>query len=385
MADIFISYANADRPTARRLADALETCGWSVWWDHGNLRGGQHFHHIIEEAIHSARIVVAVWSKASIESRWVRDEATLALEENKLVPLRIDMARLPLGFRSIHTIDLASWTGETDAEPFDRLVKDLSHYLGPPNASGRSEHPGIPTAPIPGRQPPLGKTSSRQGRLRSRSNFWGVSKDRQPAPTDPSIEATVPKPPDPKPPNPPADAAVTAFDRGDYVTVLSFVRPAAERGDRAAQHVLGWLYDNGKGVPQDYAEAAHWFQKAADQGHADAQNNLGLLYRNGQGVPQDDAEAAGWYRKAANQGTAQAQHNLGVLYLCGQGVVQDYPKALHWFRKAADQGNALAQRSLGALYLNGWGVPQDKVQARAWMQKAAAAGDDDAKEWLAKN
>jgi hypothetical protein len=33
MADIFINYASIDRPTARRLADALEVCGWSVWWE----------------------------------------------------------------------------------------------------------------------------------------------------------------------------------------------------------------------------------------------------------------------------------------------------------------------------------------------------------------
>src|SRR3954451_9366794 len=129
MADIFISYASVDRPVARRLADTLEAHGWSVWWDYRSLRGGQHFHRIIEEAIHDARVVIAVWSKASVESRWVRDEATLALEENKLVPLRIDMARLPLGFRSIHTIDLSPWTEENESEPFERLVKDLDHYL----------------------------------------------------------------------------------------------------------------------------------------------------------------------------------------------------------------------------------------------------------------
>ena len=46
MADIFISYASVDRPFARRLADALEACGWSVWWDHRNLRGGEHFDRI---------------------------------------------------------------------------------------------------------------------------------------------------------------------------------------------------------------------------------------------------------------------------------------------------------------------------------------------------
>ena len=84
MADIFISYASVDRPIARRLADALEARGWSVWWDHSNLRGGEHFDRVIEEAIRGAKVVVVVWSKASVESGWVRDEATLALEEKKL-------------------------------------------------------------------------------------------------------------------------------------------------------------------------------------------------------------------------------------------------------------------------------------------------------------
>lgn len=84
MTDIFISYASVDRPTARRLADALETRGWSVWWDHRSLRVGQHFDRVIEEAIHGARVVVVVWSKASVESEWVRDEATLALKEKKV-------------------------------------------------------------------------------------------------------------------------------------------------------------------------------------------------------------------------------------------------------------------------------------------------------------
>jgi hypothetical protein len=131
MADIFISYANADRPVARRLAEALEAHGWSVWWDHRSLRGGQHFDRVIEEAIRDAEVVVVVWSKASVKSEWVQDEATLALRMKKLVPLRIDMARLPMRFSNIHTVDLASWDGKTDAEPFKRLVKDLGYYLGP--------------------------------------------------------------------------------------------------------------------------------------------------------------------------------------------------------------------------------------------------------------
>jgi hypothetical protein len=147
LADVFISYASDDRPFARRLADALEARGWSVWWDR-LVDGGDTFDRVIEEAIRGARVVIVVWSKVAVESGWVRDEATLALEERKLVPLRIDTADLPMRFRSIHTIDLASWTGETDAEPFERLVRTLGRYLGPPMPSDRPMHPSIPAVPV---------------------------------------------------------------------------------------------------------------------------------------------------------------------------------------------------------------------------------------------
>src|SRR5687767_5854054 len=91
MADIFISYATVDRLIVERLANALEARGWSVWWDHRSLRAGQYFDSAIEEAIRSIKVVIVVWSKISVERRWVRNEATLASSMDKLVPLRIDM------------------------------------------------------------------------------------------------------------------------------------------------------------------------------------------------------------------------------------------------------------------------------------------------------
>ena len=74
------------------------------------------------------------------------------------------------------------------------------------------------------------------------------------------------------------------------------------------------MYDNGQGVPQNYAEALKWYRLAADQGDASAQNNLGVMYAKGQGVPQNYAEALKWYRLAADQGNASAQSNLGFMY-----------------------------------------------------------------------
>ncbi len=79
--------------------------------------------------------------------------------------------------------------------------------------------------------------------------------------------------------------------------------PARGRhGSLGAVYGIGLIYDNGKGVPQDYAEAINWYRKAAERGFPPAESNLGIMYENGKGVAQDYAEAANWYRKAAEQG-----------------------------------------------------------------------------------
>ena len=65
-----------------------------------------------------------------------------------------------------------------------------------------------------------------------------------------------------------------------------------QQGDAQAQNNLGVMYENGRGVPQDYDEAVKWYRLAAAQGDADAQNNLGVMYENGRGVPQDNEEAS---------------------------------------------------------------------------------------------
>jgi hypothetical protein len=152
------------------------------------------------------------------------------------------------------------------------------------------------------------------------------------------------------------------------------IRKLAERGVAPAQCNLGYIYNNGEGVPQDYKEAVRWFRKAAEQGYAEAQDMLGLMYYMGHGVPRDYKEAARWYRKAAEQGYALAQLMLGSWYYRGQGVPQDYKEAAMWYRKAAEQGATPAQCKLGYMYNNGEGVPRDNKEAVRWYRKAAEQG-----------
>ena len=87
----------------------------------------------------------------------------------------------------------------------------------------------------------------------------------------------------------------------------------------------------------------------ADQGYANAQYNLGVMYEKGRGIAQDDAEAAKWHRKAAEQGDPFAQSRLGWMYEKGRGVAQDGAEAVKWYRKAAEQGHAGAKRALRKL------------------------------------
>jgi TPR repeat protein len=145
---------------------------------------------------------------------------------------------------------------------------------------------------------------------------------------------------------------------GEFEDILK----AAEQGDVNAQFNLGWMYAEGRGVPQNYKQAVYWYSRAARQGDASAQFNLGMMYDNGEGVAQDYQQAAHWYAKAAEQGIAVAQYNLGIMYDSGQGVVQSFQQAYLWLSLAAAQGleEALETRDVAAEKLS----PLQLAQAR---------------------
>ncbi|HYA63546.1 MAG TPA: tetratricopeptide repeat protein [Candidatus Sulfotelmatobacter sp.] len=173
------------------------------------------------------------------------------------------------------------------------------------------------------------------------------------------------------------DSAVPGYD-----LALAWLRAAAQ-SDPRAQFLLGYLYEHGQGVPQDYAKAAENYRAAALQHHPSAENNLGLLYQRGQGVPKDMDKAFEWFSAAAQHGNPVAQCHLAVLYSLGSGTVRDYKEAAKWFRAAADSGFPEAQNSLGIYYYIGLGVAMDYHEAARWLRLAAQQGLPDAETNLA--
>ena len=126
---LFLSYAHDDHAQAQRLARALERAGYTVWWD-ALIEGGTRYATTINEALEAADAVLVLWSKQSIQSDWVRDEAALGRERQRLVPLSLDGSRPPLGFRQIQVINLAGWRGRADAPQIDAIRRAIASALG---------------------------------------------------------------------------------------------------------------------------------------------------------------------------------------------------------------------------------------------------------------
>ncbi|HEY3640710.1 MAG TPA: tetratricopeptide repeat protein, partial [Xanthobacteraceae bacterium] len=175
-------------------------------------------------------------------------------------------------------------------------------------------------------------------------------------------------------PAPPRGAGVT---KGDKLpgTIGGALRAAAAEGDPAAEYEIGLRYSEGRGMPQNLAEAADWFDRAAKQGLAPAQFRLGGFYEKGFGVKKDLDAARRLYSAAAEAGNATAMHNLAVLYSEGIDGKPDYQNAAKWFRKAADYGLSDSQYNLGILYGRGIGVEPDLAEAYKWFTLAARDGD----------
>jgi TPR repeat protein len=109
----------------------------------------------------------------------------------------------------------------------------------------------------------------------------------------------------------------------------------------------------------------------AEQGDAKAQFDLGFMYDLGLIVPQDYQEAVKWYRKAAEQGYTEAHFSLSYIYFQGRGVLKDYVQAHMWLNLAAAKGleNAAQRRDLVASQMTPEQIAEAQRLAKEWIEK----------------
>jgi hypothetical protein len=131
---VFVSYDHDDRERVAALVQRFKRRGWNVFWDR-ETRIGEKWRVVIEDRLDHARCVVVIWSRRSVDSEWVRAEASRAADLGVLKAARLDRVRPPLPFGEYQTADLVGWHGGRNAE-LDRLVRDIRHVLASGLAQG---------------------------------------------------------------------------------------------------------------------------------------------------------------------------------------------------------------------------------------------------------
>jgi len=142
MIDIFVSYAREDEGRVKNLVAALERQGWSVFWDR-SIPSGESWRSYIGQALDDARCVIVLWSRHSVNSSWVMEEADDAKRRGVLIPVLLDSIEQPRGFREIQAADLTRWQPGHPSPNFNELIKDICRrLLNMPNRPSSNPDPG---------------------------------------------------------------------------------------------------------------------------------------------------------------------------------------------------------------------------------------------------
>ncbi|MCL6741464.1 TIR domain-containing protein [Sphingomonas sp. RB56-2] len=126
---VFVSYCRSDERAATAIIDLLDRAGFHVWWD-GLIPGGERFGTLISKALEGARAVVVLWSRQSVESAWVQDEASWARDRHRLVPLSLDGCEPPLGFRQFQCIDISRGGPKAGNPAMQRALRAITDIMG---------------------------------------------------------------------------------------------------------------------------------------------------------------------------------------------------------------------------------------------------------------
>ena len=149
MAEIFISYARADEPRAKGVAEVLRAGGYRVWRD-DELPAHRAYVEVIEERLKSANAVVVLWSAEAAKSEWVRAEADTGRHLGTLVQATLDGGIPPLPFNQIQCADLKDWDGESETPGWRKLLASVQ-TLAPvvKEAKGRARRRQVSICVLP--------------------------------------------------------------------------------------------------------------------------------------------------------------------------------------------------------------------------------------------
>jgi hypothetical protein len=127
----------------------------------------------------------------------------------------------------------------------------------------------------------------------------------------------------------------TTLGGSKMTEAVGLLRKAADRHSPQAEHYLALMYEYGKGVKQDFKEAAKYYKRAAEQQNVESIYNLAMMHAFGRGVPQDFGLAIGLLKQGVLFDHAPSLYYMGVIKAQGHGTAVNYEEAATYFERAA--------------------------------------------------
>lgn len=148
MADVFVSYKREDQEQKGRvipIVRALEAEGFDVFYD-VEIPPGSTWEQVLQSKINQSKCVIVLWSQASVDSDWVKEEAEIAKNAGKIIPVFLDPVNAPFGFSRIEGANLIGWNGDLANREWQNLVSAVRNRVG--EGTGHRQ-PEVTSVPMP--------------------------------------------------------------------------------------------------------------------------------------------------------------------------------------------------------------------------------------------
>jgi hypothetical protein len=143
-----------------------------------------------------------------------------------------------------------------------------------------------------------------------------------------------------------------SYENKDFQKAFFFYNKSCNEGYIHGCEMVGKMYEEGKGVKQNYTMAVKLYSYVCDKGEIEICRKMAHWYENNS---QDRADYAKlvfyYYNKACKFGDNKSCMNVALLYLTGQGTDKNIDKAKELYEKMCiSREYSCACISLGDLY-----------------------------------
>ena len=178
------------------------------------------------------------------------------------------------------------------------------------------------------------------------------------------------------------DTGLGAYEGGDYKAAYEIWQKSAQRNNTASQYGLGYLFEHGIHVNQDFSKALFWYEKAALAAHPGAQYSAGNMYLHGLGTSLDQSRAVGYFSSAAQMGNEPALLTLGDLNFYGELPDASLEQAIKWYQIASDIGSDHGAAMVGLIWYENKNFQKSPEHIISQFEYALALGSVDAEVFL---